>query len=52
MIRQSSYIMCKWYVLAEKLENGVKTQRRKVEAVFLGELDNRNKSLQNIKLFR
>lgn len=52
MIRQSSYIMCKWYVLAEKLENGVKTQRRKVKAVFLGELDNSNKSLQNIKLFR
>lgn len=52
MIRQSSYIMCKWYVLAEILENGVKTQRRKVKAVFLGELDSRSKSLQNIKLFR
>jgi len=36
--------MCKEYVFAEKLENGAKAKyRRKMKAVCLGELDNRNK---------
>lgn len=31
MIRQSSYIMCKWYVLAEKLENGSEDSEKEGE---------------------
>lgn len=53
MFVQSFYLICKGYVFAEKLGRKIKAKcRRKMKAVCLGELDNRNRSVQGIKLFR
>lgn len=50
---QSFYLMGKGYVFAEKLKRKIKAKyKRKMKVVCPGELDNRNRSMQSIKLVR